>query len=176
MSSPTPQQKAAGQHWAACIVTLVPPDSTATVQNPAPPQYDKSIRDALHTGEQRDQLGTCLPTTDWNDNYNNFTVDGCRQPHAREILGSGDSGDHPVPRTQVEASCQQLAGQLTAMADPTAAGALSIQINVRDNNSAVITAAQVPAHSNLACAITTTGHRKLDGSLLALGHQPIPWA
>ncbi|MET3808832.1 hypothetical protein ABIB25_005862 [Nakamurella sp. UYEF19] len=176
MASPTPRQKAAGQHWAACIVALFPSDFTATVQTPGPPQYDKSIRNALHTGEQRDRLGTCLPTTDWNDTYNNLAVGGCRQPHAREILGYGDSGDQPVPRTQVEASCQQLARQLTAMADPTADGALSAQINVRDNRSAVITTAQIPAHSNLACAITTTGTGKLDGSLLARGRQPIPWA
>jgi len=93
-----------------------------------------------------------------------------------EMLGTGDSGDHPVTRTQVELSCQQLVRQLTAMADPTAAGALSIQINVQDNSSTVITTAQVPAHSNLACGVTTTGNRKLRGSLIALGRQPIPWA
>ncbi len=93
-----------------------------------------------------------------------------------EMLGTGDSGDHPVTRTQVELSCQQLVRQLTAMADPTAAGALSIQINIQDNSSTVITAPQVPSHSNLASGVTTTGTRKLNGGLLNLGQQPIPWA
>ncbi len=175
MSSPSPRQKAAGQHWAACIVTLPPPDSgpNPTTQTPAPPRYGKSIRNALTTGEQRDQLSLCLPSTDWNDS---FTIGGCRQPHALELLAGGDSGDHPVTRVQVEKTCQQLARQLTAMPDPTAAGALSIQINVQDGSSTTITTPQIPAHSNLACAVTATGHRKLRGSLLALGRQPIPWA
>lgn len=54
--------------------------------------------------------------------------------------------------------------------------ALSIPIQVEDTSSAAITTAQVPAHSNLACGVTTTGDRKLRGSLLALGRSPIPWA
>ncbi len=62
------------------------------------------------------------------------------------------------------------------MPDPTAAGALSIQIHVEDGSSAAITTPQVPAHAGLACGIATTGERKLRGSLLALGRQPIPWA
>ena len=176
MSGPSTRQKAAGQHWAACMVTLPPPEEvpgTSTAQAPGPPNYGNSIRDALHTGEQRDQVGSCLASTDWND-Y--FTVGGCRQPHGLELLGFGDSGDRPVTRAQVEASCQQLDRQLTAMSDPTAASALSARINVTDNNGRAITTAQIPAHSNLSCGVSTTGHRKLRGSLLALGRQPIPWA
>jgi len=175
LSRPSPRQEAAGQHWAACIVTLQPngpAQATATAPGQAAPRYGKSIRNALTTGEQRDQLGTCLPAG-WDGEV---VSEGCSHPHSMEMLGTGDSGDHPVTRTQVELSCQQLVRQLTAMADPTAAGALSIQINVQDNSSTVITTAQVPAHSNLACGVTTTGNRKLRGSLIALGRQPIPWA
>ena len=83
---------------------------------------------------------------------------------------------NPVTRAQVEASCQQLDRKLTAMPDPTAAGALSTRINVTDNNGRAITTAQIPAHLNLACGVSPTDHRKLRGSLLALGRQPIPWA
>ena len=61
------------------------------------------------------------------------------------------------------------------MPDPTAGGALSIQIHVQDDSGTAITPPQVPAHSNLACGVTTTGSRKLDGSLLTLGRQSIPW-
>ena len=174
LSRPSGRQEAAGQRWAACIVTLQAPEPAATSapREPGPPRYAGSIRDALHTGQQRDLLSTCLPTTNSNDN---FTVGGCQQPHELEFLATGDSGDHPVSRVQVQETCQQLVRQLTAMPDPTAAGALSMQVDVQDNSSVAITTPQVPAHSNLACAITTTGHRKLSGSLLALGRQPIPW-
>jgi len=168
LSRPSPRQQAAGQRWAACIVTLSPSDPLSPT-----PRYGSSIRDALRTGEQRDQLGNCTAALDWNGD---IVSGGCRQPHALEILAGGDSGAHPVTRAQVELSCQQLVRQLTAMPDPTAAGALSIQIHIEDGSSIAITTPQVPAHSYLACGIATTGSRKLRGSLLALGRQPIPWA
>ncbi len=171
LSRPSARQEAAGQRWAACIVTLQPPDSASHTR--AAPLYGSSIRNAVRTGRQRDQLSNCIAAADWNGL---FTVDGCSKPHALELLAFGDSGDHLVTRVQVEASCQQLARQLTAMPDPTAAGALSIQINVTDDKGAAIITSQVPAHSGLTCAVTTTGNRKLRGSLFALGRQPIPWA
>jgi len=176
LSRPSPRQQAAGQRWAACIVTLRRPEpaaATATATARAGPRYGSSIRSALHTGRQRDRLGICFPALDW---VGDLAIDGCRQPHAVEYLASGDSGDHPVSRVQVERTCRQLVRDLTAMPDPTAAGALSIYFGVSDNNSAAITTPQVPAHSGLTCGITTTGSRKLRGSLLALGRQPIPWA
>jgi hypothetical protein len=83
-----------------------------------------------------DQLSNCIATTDWNGL---FTVDGCSQPHALELMAFGESGDQPLTRTQIQATCQDVARQLTAMPDPTAAGALSIQINVTDNNGAAVT-------------------------------------
>ncbi len=86
------------------------------------------------------------------------------------------TGDRPVSREQLQLTCQQLVRQLTAMPDPTAAGALSIQINIQDMNSVAVTTQQVPANSVLRCGVATTGTRKLRGSLLALGRQPIPWA
>jgi len=173
LSRPSALQQAAGQRWAACIVTLPPSDpapATATAPAPAGSRYGSSIRNALHTGQQRDQLSSC-PALDVRANG------GCWQPHAVEILAGGDSGAHPVARVQIEETCRQLVRQLTAMPDPTAAGALSIQTYVEGNSSsAAITTPQVPAHSGLTCGVTTTGSRKLRGSLLALGRQPIPWA
>ncbi len=176
LSRPSLRQEAAGQHWAACIVTLQPPRpaSTPTAHAPTAPRYGGSIRDALHTGSERDQLGNCVPDLGWNGDR--VIIGGCRQPHVLEILAYGDSGDHPVARVHIEATCQQAVRQLTAIPDPTAAGALSIKITVQDGSGAAITTPQVPAHSYLACAIATTGHRKLRGSLLALGRHPIPWA
>ena len=169
LSRPSARQVAAGQRWAACIVAGPSSGSLST----APP-YAGSIRDALHTGQQRELLGNCLSSSvDWDEG---FSVGGCGHPHALEILGFGDSGDEVVARGQVDKSCHQLARRFTGMADPTAAGALSIQIHAEDDSSTEITTAQIPAHANVGCGIATTGHRKLRGSLLALGRQSIPWA
>ncbi len=175
LSRPSLRQEASGQHWAACIVALSVPASETppSARIPAPPRYASSIRDALHTGQQRDQLGVCLPVLDWNAG---FTTGSCGRVHAVELLASGTSGDRPVTRDQVESTCERLVRQLTAMPDPTAAGALSIQTFIEGTNSVPITTHQVPARSLLQCGVTTTGHRKLRGSLLALGRQPIPWA
>jgi len=173
LAGPSPQQKVAGQHWAACIVTLRPPDPISPPTTA--PQYGRSIRNALHTGQQRDQLGYCVQTAgDW---ASGFGSNSCRQPHDLEILANGDSGDHPVSRDQLEATCRQLVRQLTAIPDPTAAGALSITMYTEiEGHDIAITPPQVPAHSNLTCGVITTGSRKLRGSLLSLGRQPIPWA
>lgn len=168
LSRPSPRQEAAGQHWAACIVTLPPPTMTS-----APPQYGGSLRNALTTGAYRDQLGSCLLTTNWDDG---FTTGGCRQPHPLEFLADGDSGDHPVTRNQIQQTCRQLAGQLTALPDPTANGALAVVVHIQAMNGATVTTPQIPAHSYLTCGVAATGGRKLRGSLLALGRQPIPWA
>ena len=168
LSRPSARQAATGQRWAACIVTLA-----SQGWQSAAPQYGGSIRDALHTGQQRDKLGNCISSTNWDDG---FSVDGCRQPHSLEVMGFGDSGAHVVTRAQVEKACQQLVRRVTGIVDPTAAGALSVQVHVDDNSGIAITTTQIPANSNLACGITTTGHRQLRGSLLALGRQPISWA
>jgi hypothetical protein len=173
LSRPSARQEAAGQRWAACIATLQPSDSAAFTRAQAAPLYGSSIRDAVHTGRHMDQLSNCIATADWNGF---FTVDGCSQPHGLELMALGESGGFPVPRAQIEATCQEVARQLTAMPDPTAAGALWIQINVTDDKGTAITTEQVPTHSGLTCAVTTTGNRKLRGSLFALGRHPIPWA
>ncbi len=171
LSRPSSRQEAAGQHWAACIVK----PTGVTYASPADQQYGSSIRGALQTGRQRNQLGSCAPTVDWN------ASDGggyCAGPHSLEVFAFGGSGDHPVTRNQVELTCQQVVRQLTGIPDPTVAGALAIQVHITDNNSdTAITTAQIPARSSLTCGVaTTTGTRKLGGSLIALGQQPIPWA
>ena len=176
LSKPSPRQQAAGEHWVACIVTLpLPQPAAATATAPAStaPRYGGSIRNAMLTGQQRDQLSACTADLDWDSGIG---VGGCSQPHSLELLAGGDSGDRPVARVQIEKTCLQLVRQLTAMPDPTAAGALSVQVHAEDNTGVAITTSQIPAHSNLTCAVATTGTRKLRGSLRALGRQPIPWA
>jgi len=127
-----------------------------TYASPADQQYGSSIRGALQTGRQRNQLGSCAPTVDWN------ASDGggyCAGPHSLEVFVFGGSGDHPVTRNQVELTCQQVVRQLTGIPDPTVAGALAIQVHITDNNSdTAITTAQIPARSSLTCGVATYRH------------------
>lgn len=171
LSRPSPRQQADGQRWAACIVGLQAPGGSPNSADDQ--QYGSSIRDALHTGRERNQLAECGPTLDWNAD---LVAGNCGHPHSVEILAFADSGDHRVNRTQFELTCQQLVRRLTAMPDPTAGGALSIQIHVQDMNNTASTTTEIPAHSTLLCGVVASGTRKLGGSLVALGRQPIPWA
>ena len=77
LSRPSPRQQAAGQRWAACIVTLPPPDPASP-----PSRYGNSIRNAVHTGRYRDQLGSCIPNFDWDGG-----LAMCSQPHVLELMG-----------------------------------------------------------------------------------------
>ena len=177
LSGPSLRQEAAGQHWAACIVSIpqpgvTPTPSTTKVAGPPPLQYGGSIRDALHTGAQRDQLGNCMPASDLPGDGNSVV---CGRPHAFEVMGLGGSADHAVDRSQLQTTCRQLVGRLTGMADPTAAGALTIDIYAWDMDGSLRSISHVPSNVGLICGVATTGTRKLHGSLLALGTQPIPW-
>lgn len=142
------------------------------VQPVSGPRYGSSIRNALHTGQQRDLLCYCIPGGDWDTGP---STDSCGSPHAVEVLGIGYTGELPVSRTQLELTCRRLVRQLTGIPDPTVAGALVVQVHVEDGSNTVVTAAQVPANSSAKCGVAVTGDRKLGGSLLALGRQPIPW-
>ena len=171
LSRPSTRQQASGQHWAACIVS--PPTANPDEPPTADQRYRSSIRDALHTGRERNQLAVCMTTLDW---HADSAAGDCGRPHVLEVLAVGDSGERPVSRSRLELTCRQVIGQLTGIPDPMAGGALSVQIEVEDNSSTAITTAQVPAHSNLGCGVGTAGTRRLRGSLIALGRQPIPWA
>lgn len=163
VAGPSTRQEATGQHWAACIVTLEPAEAI--------PRYSTSIRNALHTGTQSDHLSNCTDKAIGDDA---ITV-GCQQRHAMEIFAYGGTGAELVSRSQVETTCKETVRQLTAMPDPTAGGALSIQIHVAKADGIAVTASQVPPHASLVCAVITAGKRTLNGSLLALGRQPVPW-
>ena len=171
--APTSRQQAAGQRWVACVVAPRNPGSWADTDPPPAPRYGSSLRDAVHTGNERDQLGYCSVDSDL---VSAGGPSSCRQPHAFEVLGSGQTGDRAVGRRSFQTSCEQTIAQLTGLPDPTAGGLLVPVLDAVDDRSAAVTDPQIPAHSDLICAVATTGGRKLSGSLLALGRNPIPWA
>ena len=169
LAGPSARQRAAGQHWAACVVA---PSFTDGSGVPSSRRYGGSIHHALHTGVLRDQLGNCASSIDWLGGG----FGDCARPHLLELLAYGRSGARPVDRSQVASTCRQLVGRFTGMPDLTAGGALSVLIHAHDDDLIAITTAKIPPNANLACGIASTGTRILGGSLIALGRQPVPWA
>ena len=169
VSRPSVRQDAVGQHWLACIVFL---QQTADGGGDLPPSYGSSLRDALTTGNDRDQLGTCAADVD----VNNSASVACSDPHSAETFGVGSTGETAVSRAELSESCGQLISRVTRLSDITAGGALAIQLRVTDSTGDSVTAAQIPADSEAVCGINATAGRKLAGSLLAIGRHQIPWA
>lgn len=164
---PTARQRAAGQHWLACVSYLSKP--VAVVDSPAVP-YVGTLRAARTTGVGRDYLGSC-PTVGWNRPDST----DCRQPHHGEIFGTG-SASKDVARTSVMASCAKLVGYITERPDLVGNGQLIINMEAEDSSGKVRTGPTIPMDSSLQCGVLTTGDRLLKGSLLAIGTNPIPWA
>lgn len=171
LSRPSPRQEAAGQHWLACLVSVIP-NVTASANSDAAP-FTESLRNAQQNGNDRNLIGYCVATVAWNQGTESGV---CGMPHALEIIAGAGTGEHPAVRTDLEASCRRLVRQLTGIADSTAGGALAVQLYATSSGGALITGAQLPANANLQCGVIVTGRQQLTGSLLALGDQPIPWA
>lgn len=170
ISAPSIRQQAAGQQWVACVMSLAPTDgATGQVLRRT---YTSTLRDAVHTGASRDALGSCLEFADRELDVGS----DCARPHALELFAFGSTGASAVDRTELQATCLQLVRQVTAMPDPTAAGALRLDMYVGQASAADDAEPAVPADSALQCGIVAVGQRALTGSLIALGSQPIPWA
>lgn len=172
-SIPSARQVAAGQHWLACIVYLgaspVNPQATADQE-----RYDGPLRDAMSTGRQRNRFGTCAIGTDLTGGE--LGLIGCGTVHQSEVFAAGGSDTHSVARADLQETCNQIAERLTGIPQLATVG-LTVQVQAIDSNGgADITAALIPNGVNLSCGVTAEHQRKLNGSLLALGTAPIPWA
>ncbi len=168
-SAPSVRQQAAGQHWLASIVYLPQGSDQGSVADRE--RYDKSLRNALFTGEGRNRTGLCLAGADLAQGDSGLI--GCGTDHHSELFGLGTTGDQPMVRTDLLRSCRQVVARLTDNADFATAG-LTVQVLATDMDQTPITSAAIPAHTNLNCGVSTTNHRVLVGSLLSIGSQPIP--
>ncbi len=171
LSRPSVRQTTAGQHWAACVISVQPPDVYADPLTG--PRYGASLRNAVKTGAERNVIGRCPPLVDWTSQP---LTGSCASPHVLELLAYGGSGNKSMDRAQLDLSCRQFANQVTGIPDPSAAGALDVQVHVEDGDNAVIAGQQIPPASFLRCGVVVLDGHKLAGSLLALGRAPIPWA
>ncbi len=169
-AAPTGRQLAVGQHWLACVVYLLV-DSTLPADISL--RYSHSLRNAVVTGIERDQLGVCLLAGDWSAGSQ---LGGCRSPHTTEVFAYGNTGPRSVARTALVASCTQLVRRFLRRKDETDAERLHVQISVTDDTGLELEGGILPANSQAGCAVTANGSRRLNGSLLAIGEGPIPWA
>jgi hypothetical protein len=171
-SMPSAQQQAAGQDWLACITFPQRGANADGVTTDPPEAYDSRLQGALLTGADRDLLGSCMTGIDLTTSDSA----GCAQAHQSEMFGYGSIDDKPLSRAELQHTCREVVAQLTRLPDITAGGALAVQLQITANNDGhVIRAAHLPAASSAVCGLNTTGHGHLHGSLLALGHNPIPW-
>ena len=168
-SEPSARQAAADQHWLACIVFLRQDPFGGVAQ--VPPSYGSSLRNALLTGYDRDQLGNCVADADFDASVS--TV--CRNPHRAETFGFGTTGPAASSRLVLIRSCTELITRLTQLPDITAAGALAVELQVSDSTGKQVATDQIPPRSDAVCGINATGGRQLAGSLIANGAQPIKW-
>ena len=166
---PTARQRAAGQHWLACATYLNQLSADGAVSLVG---YPGSLRNAVSTGAGRNYLGFCPKEADWIQ----MSATSCDMPHHGEVFGSGGALPHDVARTTLTSSCKNLIDQVTKNADLIRVGRLVVTVQITDKNGATVKGAMIPAQSNLQCGIVTPAGRLLQGSLIAIGTGPIPWA
>ena len=134
--------------------------------------YRDSLRDAQSTGAGRDYLGFCPTQAHWNE----LTSSSCRKPHHGEIFGVGGDLSHEVARTTLTSSCEKLVSQVTKNDHFADADHLMVDVQVIDMNGTTVTGPMIPMNSNLQCGVVAAGRRMLQGSLIAIGDEPLPWA
>ena len=170
-SSPSVRQKAAGQHWLACVVFILAPGGTAA-QLRAQQRYDQSLRAALINGHERDRLGACFPGEDLDSSA--VGANGaCGAAHRSELLAVA-AINTPISRATLENSCREQVRRITHLPGDTPGVTARMQANDMDGH--LVDAAQIPANSPLSCGVVvTSSQRHLTGSLLAWGAGPLPW-
>ncbi len=180
LTGPDTRQVSAGQHWAACLAVPIQSARLATVS------FRLSLRDAIHTGANRDVLATCFAALGSPEAAGSTTMLGlsvqtnvavvpCGRPHAGELLASG-LAEGQVSLASAVAGCRAQSESYTGLADPTVGGRISLKTLITDVNGADVTSDPVPAQSSIACYLWTVGGADLNGSLLALRDRPVPWA
>lgn len=110
-SSPSARQKAAGQHWLACVVFVQPAGGTAT-QMRSQQQYEQSLRKAATNGHERSRVGICYPDRDLAPS-SGYGLGACHGDHRSEFLAAGSTGTQTVSRTKLELGCRDEVRRIT---------------------------------------------------------------
>lgn len=166
-SQPVPRQRAAGQNWIACLTYAPASIASQTVVNP----YTGTLKNAVSTGYQSDQLGFCGATFS-PQAYE--AAGACTRPHEYQQLAVRSTGERTFTEVELTQTCAVAAKAVMGRA---AGGDFTVVVAVLDSNgrSEAVTG-DIPPNSGLQCGIAVTGDRLLGGSVVALGEKPIPWA
>lgn len=141
--------------WAACVAR-----PGAAGSGPG------RLADAFAGGALPDGYGTCWQSAELSAAVQ---VVDCREPHVAELIALGRAvGDGPVDPELVRQSCLDQAALVLRRSDPTAGGALAIQ--VEPDRPAIARAALSPA-----CFVSATDGRRLVGSVVGIGDRSLPF-
>lgn len=151
-------QRAAGQHWSACVIGAV--DGLA---------YRGRLRDVLRVGAPPPEFGTCLSSPGPVDR----TQVPCGRPHQVEILGSTEPGPLPIARADLQQACQVFAGRAMRTADPTRDGAVGLRA-VGATDPLVATTGDTPPDPFILCIAEAQGGALFDGTLVGVADGPLP--
>lgn len=163
---PDDRQRQAGQRWAACVTFVVDGGATGAV---ATVPYRGTLRDAAHTGNQRDLLGFC-----GDDASEGSSPGGCARPHSYELIATTTTGDQPSSGADARSACVSELTEATGIPGLASIGGLRTDLTTSAGDT-VVDDAVLPPGTGLTCGISTTGGKHLQGSLRALGADPIPW-
>jgi hypothetical protein len=165
---PSIWQYLAGQTWIACV--LYPPAAP----------YSGTVRGGS-AGPAADAFGSCRGRAEGAQQQGV----SCGEAHSAETFGTASSAGAD-PDVLAE-SCRGLVTTATGLTDPTAGGALVVDVvvggsfgttaqpDVPDNGSPIITDPIVADGGQAACVVSVVGDRHLTHSLIGVGDGPLPW-
>ncbi|MBM9469629.1 septum formation family protein [Nakamurella leprariae] len=159
---PSRRQADAGQTWAACVAYVPSPNGHQTEP------LTGSVRDVIrHRTPDTARFGICLDARD-------KTPVSRTQPHSVEVFG-GTVVPLETDSSTLERSCRELVSAETLMPDPTAGGALIIDVNTDSVGSATLEDG-TPVQPAQCTVRPTDAGRVLTASLRQLGTTPLPLA
>jgi hypothetical protein len=172
---PSRRQQAAGQTWAACVVTLPPDDFAQSAILPV----DYPLRGGWTVADVRNRVGTC--GRDFQ------TPAPCGQPHRLETLAFANLESSTLTQEQLDQGCRDQVAAQTRMPDITAGGSLSTHVTIFVMRGGIDSDLTVPdldsvrsldsvIYSYAQCVVSpTAADRRLTGSLRELGDAPVPF-
>ncbi len=157
---PDRDQVAAGQEWLACVA------------HPRSAPYPGTVRAAPGGVTEAGAAAAFSTCQSWSLTPERADVP-CGQPHTTESFGivGVDSAGGPPSQALVD-SCGKLVSALTGMADPTAAGLLTVIVD--EPQPPTWTQSTESYRRRFTCRVETAGAQPLTRSLLGWENRPLP--
>jgi hypothetical protein len=161
VATPSAEQAAVGQRWVACVLSTPETASTGTA------------RDAYAGRGTSSAFGVCggrnLAVADGQMAGLAGTASDCTRTHQAEQFGVAWFGGALPGVASLTSSCGALAASVTGIPDVTAGGRITVR-------PVVLAPRWAPkGWRQVACTVVVSGNSSLTGSLVGLGHRPLPW-